>query len=141
MGRRGRRALTDTRTAARAWIDAWSRGWREHDPELIAERYAEDAYVLTAPFREPRVGGAGIAAYACEAFEGEEFVECWFGEPIVAGDRASVEWRAVGVFEGRPYTLEGHSKLRFGPDGLVVDHREYWHESDRQEAAPEGWGR
>jgi len=140
VGRRRWRALTDTEAAARAWIEAWSRGWREHDPDRIAERYADDAFVLTAPFREPRVGGRGMAAYAREAFAGEESVECWFGEPLVSGDRASVEWRAVGVVDGKPYTLEGHSRLRFGPDGRVVDHREYWHESGRHEQAPEGWG-
>ena len=130
----------DAQAAARAWIEAWSCGWHEHDPDVIAERYADDAFILTAPFREPRYGGQGMAEYARWAFDGEESVECWFGEPIVSGDRAAVEWRAVGVIAGKPYTLAGFSKLRFGPDGRVVDHREYWHETESHEPAPKGWG-
>ena len=102
-----------------------------------AKTYVEK---ITAPFREPRHGGRGMAEYARWAFEGEQSVECWFGEPIVSGDQAAVEWRAVGVIAGKPYTLAGFSKLRFGPDGRVVDHREYWHETESHEPAPPGWG-
>ena len=29
--------------AARAWVEAWQRGWTAHDPAPIGERYADDA--------------------------------------------------------------------------------------------------
>jgi hypothetical protein len=51
----------------------------------------------------------------------------WFGEPTVAGDRATVEWWAVSTSGGEEETLAGVSLLRFGEDGLVVDQRDYWH--------------
>jgi hypothetical protein len=127
----------DTRSAAERWSHEWARGWREHDSDVIAALYAHDAVFRSAPFRDlddPR-------RYAEWAFADEEAVECRFGEPIVAGERAVVEYWAVIENGGSEETLFGVALLRFDPDGLVVEQRDYWQmEAGRREPFAE-WGR
>lgn len=127
----------DAEAAVRRWIEGWSRGWAAHDPEPIAALYAEDAVFRSAPFREP----AAPRDYVEWAFADEESVEFRFGDPIVAGDRAAVEyWAVIRAPGGEEETLAGIAVLRFGADGKVVDQHDYWQvEPGRREAWP-GWG-
>ena len=109
--------------AARAWVEAWEQGWRTHDVEAIAGRYADGAVFRSHPFREPE----DARAYVERVFAEEEAEpEVWFGEPISDGDRAAVEYWAIVRYEGRDHTLAGTTLLRFDADGLVVEHRDYW---------------
>jgi len=128
-------------TAARHWAEEWARGWREHDSARIAALYADGAFHWSAPFREPGRGPEGARAYADWAFSDEDSAECWFGEPIVCGDRAVVEWWAVSRSGETEVTLAGASVLRFGDDGLVTEQRDYWNAEDGRREPPEGWGR
>jgi SnoaL-like domain len=113
----------DTRAAADARVNAWTRGWEAGDPAPIAALYAEDAIFRSHPFREPE---PSADAYVERAFADESLVECLFGEPIVDRDRAAVEyWAILGTPRGEE-TLAGVTLLRFGPDGRVVEHRDYW---------------
>ena len=115
--------MTETAEAAKRWAAAWQRAWEEHDSDLVASLYAAGASFRSAPFRDlqdPR-------AYAEWAFSDEDSAEPHFGEPIVAGDRATVEWWAVSASGGKEATLAGVSLLRFDDEGLVVDQRDYWH--------------
>ena len=123
--------------AARSWADEWERGWREHDSRRIAALYADGAVFRSAPFREPQ----DPQAYAEWAFADEEAVECRFGEPIVAGDRAVVEYWAVITARGKEETLAGVALLRFGPDGRVVEQHDYWEMVDGRRAQFDEWGR
>ena len=117
--------------AARAWADAWERGWRTHDADQIAARYADGALIRTHPFRDATYGPEGIRGYADWAFASEEdVVDVGFGDPITAGDRAAVEYWAAVVSGGREQTIRGVSLLRFDDDGLVVEHRDYWASAD-----------
>lgn len=120
----------NTAEAARRWAEEWKRAWEEHEPDRVAALYAEGASFRSAPFRDlqdPR-------AYAEWAFADEDSAEPHFGEPVVSGDRASVEWWAVSTSNGNEVTLAGVSLLRFDPGGLVVDQRDYWHlEEGRRE--------
>lgn len=109
--------------AARAWVEAWELGWRTHDVEPIAERYAEGAVFRSHPFREPEDPRAYVERVLAEE---EAEPEIWFGEPIVSGDRAAVEYWAILRVEGKEQTLAGTTLLRFDTDGLVVEHRDYW---------------
>ena len=57
-----------------------------------------------------------------------------------AGDRAAVEWWASWREDGELLTLAGTTVLRFGPDGLVAEHVDYWVDgTGRLEPYP-GWG-
>jgi ketosteroid isomerase-like protein len=129
----------DVEAAARAWVEAWSRGWPAKDVESIAAVYADDASYRSHPFREPHPEGA--RGYASWAFSEQESVEFWFGEPVASGDRAAVEYWAVLVEAGREMTIAGAAFLRFGADGRVEEHRDYWSELPGPRPPPAGWGR
>ena len=131
----------DAEAAARAWVDAWSRAWPAADPEPLRAVYSDDAVFRSAPFREPHLGREGALEYARSAFaDQDDFTDCWFGEPVVAGDRAAVEYWAVLVENGRPVTIAGVAVLRFGRDGLVRSQRDYWaHEPGAPDPTP-AWG-
>ncbi len=125
----------ETEAAARAWADGWARAWPAADADAVAALYADGAEFRSQPFREldsPR-------AYAEWAFSEQDEAECWFGEPIVAGERAAVEWWGTWVEEDRRLTLAGATVLRFDADGLVVDHRDYWLQAEGGREPYPGW--
>ncbi len=104
-------------------MDAWERGWRAHDADLIAARYAADVEFRSHPFREPE----DARTYVERVFADEEAEpQVSFGEPIVDGDRAAVEYRATVAYSAREHMLAGVTLLRFDDEGLVVEHRDYW---------------
>jgi len=113
--------------AARAWVDAWLQSWSTRDPEPIASRYADSGVFLSHPFREPLVGPAGAREYVAGATADQAAVECAFGEPIVFGERAAVEWWAVITSrDGSQETVAGTSVIRFDGKGKVVEDCAYW---------------
>ncbi len=82
----------DPETAARRWADTWSRSWAQCDIEAIVALYADTAVYRSPAFRQPDLGLAGVRRHLNENFPAEENIECWFGQPIVPGERAAVEW-------------------------------------------------
>ena len=85
--------------------------------------YAEDAVFHSHPFREAEVPGE----YAAWAFGDQAAAECRFGDPVVSGDRAAVDWWAVITSrDGSVETIAGMSLLRIGADGRVVEQRDVW---------------
>ena len=129
----------DTARLAANWARTWTRAWPARDVEAIVSLYAEPALYRALIFREPEAGPASVRRYLTENFGIEEDIECWFGEPIVGGDRAAVEWWATWIEGGTRLTLAGTTILRFDSDGLVVDHRDYWNQVDRREEPYRGW--
>ena len=129
----------DAEAAARRWRDTWERAWPAKDVEAIVELYSEEVPYRALVFREPDRGRAGVRRYLEENFGVENEVDCRFGEPVVDGDRAAVEWWASWIENGEPLTLAGSTFLRFDADGLVVDHRDYWNEVPRREPPFDGW--
>jgi ketosteroid isomerase-like protein len=130
----------DVEAAARRWAETWERAWRDRDVEAVASLYADDAVYRALAFREPDRGIAGVRRYLEENFHVEEEIECWFGEPIAAGNRAAVEWWGTWIENGQCLTLAGTTVLRFDRNGQVVDHRDYWNQVERREPPFEGWG-
>src|SRR5919108_3014740 len=125
----------DAQSAARRWRETWLRAWPAKDADAVASLYAEGARFRSQPFRElqsPR-------AYAEWAFSEQDEAECWFGEPIVAGDRAVVEYWGVVRFQGRDETIAGVALIRFRSDGLVTEQHDYWNVQDGRVEPPEGW--
>jgi ketosteroid isomerase-like protein len=131
----------DAEAAARRWADEWAKGWREHDADRIAALYADEAVFRSQPFREPHRGTTGAREYALWAFADEESVECSFGEPVAAGDRAAVEYWAVVRSSGSEETIAGIAVLRFDADGRVAEQRDYWAMQGGRIEPGEGWGR
>jgi ketosteroid isomerase-like protein len=130
----------DPETAARAWVEGWSAAWPARDAEAVAPLYTDDAVYRSHPFREPHLGRAGVIDYARTAFEQEDAVEFWFGEPVAAGKRAAVEYWAILESDGRELTLAGTTVIRFAPDGRCEEHRDYWSIEEGRRRPPEGWG-
>jgi hypothetical protein len=128
----------DATAAAHAWIEAWQRGWPAEDVETIASRYAEGAVYSSHPFRP----GDTARSYLERAFGEEALVSAWFGEPVVAGDRAAVEyWAVLRPPDGGEITVAGASFLRFNSEGLVTVHRDYWVQVDGSREPADRWGR
>jgi hypothetical protein len=113
----------DTRAAAERWRDVWAHGWRSGAGDEIVALYAEGAYFQSHPFRQ----AVAPADYIVPTLAEEESAECEFGEPIVDGDRAAVEWSAeTKLKDGGAERLAGVSLLRFDDDGLVLEQRDFW---------------
>ncbi len=128
----------DASVAARAWIGAWERGWVARDAEVIAARYAPSAPYLSHPFRDVTTA----LEYVSWAFGEEDLVRCWFGEPVVGDARAAVEyWAILRRPDGSEVTIAGTAILRFGADGRVHNHRDYWVQREGAAGPPAGWGR
>ena len=112
-----------TAEAARRWAEVWSRAWPTADVEAIVALYTPDATYVSHPFRSrvtPREYLEGVFGVQASA-------ECRFGEPIVSGDRAAVDWWGVITdVDGSVETVAGTSLLRFDADGLVVEQRDAW---------------
>jgi hypothetical protein len=127
----------DVLQAATRWGETWQRSWTNGEAAAIAALYAPGAAYRSHPHRRPEAGGA--AAYVRRVFAEESAVECCFGEPIAMGNRAAVEWWASFVEDAREVTLSGTTILTFDSDGLVVDHVDYWVQSDGRVAPFTGW--
>ena len=113
----------ETRAAAERWREVWARGWRAQEAEEILALYAPEAYFQSHPFRKAQTPADYIGPTLAE----EESAECEFGEPIVDGHRAAVQWSAeTKLKDGRIEKLAGVSLLRFDPEGLVVEQRDFW---------------
>ena len=117
----------DAATAARNWIDGWLRAWPARDVDGIAAMYAEGAVYSSHPFRPPETA----RSYVESAFGEEDLVQAWFGEPVVSGNRAAIEYWAI-LRGDDEVTVAGTSMLRFDPDGRVRDHRDYWVQVDER---------
>jgi hypothetical protein len=129
----------DAETAARRWADAWSRAWPQRDAEAIAALYANAAVYRSTAFGQPYLGLAGVRRYLSENLPAEENIECWFGLPIVSGDRAAVEWWASWTEQGQELTFAGVTVLRFDDQGQVVDHRDYDNHVERRQQPYADW--
>ena len=125
--------------AAWRWAAVWSQAWPAKDVETIVALYAEEVRYRALAFREPDRGRAGVRAYLQQNFAVEQDIECWFGEPVAANERAAVEWWASWEEAGHQVTMAGVSLVRFDEDGLVTDQRDHWNEEDRREPPYPGW--
>ena len=113
----------DRSEAAKRWAETWERGWRTQEAEAIVALYAEDAHFQSHPFRQAQAPRDYIEPTLAD----EASAECEFREPIVDGDRATVEWSAeTKLKDGGSEKLAGVSLLRFDADGLVVEQRDFW---------------
>ncbi len=129
----------DAKAAAQRWADTWSRAWPQRDAEAIAALYADTAVYRSPAFRLPDLGLAGVRRYLSEQLPAEENIECWFGQPIVSGDRAAVEWWASWTEQGQDLSYAGVTVLRFDDEGQVVEHRDYDNHVKRRDPPYPGW--
>jgi hypothetical protein len=116
----------DTEQAARRWAETWAAAWPRQDVDAIVALYADDAPYRALAFRAPETP----SGYLRRTFAEESDVTCRFGEPVVSGRRAAVEWWGSWTEDGETLTLAGVTVLRFDDEGRVVDHRDYWNQDE-----------
>ena len=126
---------------ARRWAEGYQRAWRADDPEAAAALYAPDVVYRSEPFRDPHLGRDGVLAYTRRAYATEADQDPRFGTPVAAGSSAAVEYWTTMLDEDQPATLIGTAVLRFAPDGLVAESREYWFLEPGTHPPHDGWGR
>jgi ketosteroid isomerase-like protein len=124
-----------------AWIEAYGRAWEAGDADAAAALFTDDAVYWAHVFREPHRGREAIRAYWHRATGDQEGTEVVFGEPVVDGPRAAVEWWTVMRECGEEVTLPGCLVLRFAGDGRCEELREYWFLEPGVHRPPAGWGR
>ncbi len=127
----------NTAELAERWRSTWERAWPAKNGAAIAALYAGDAIYRSHPFRAPE---RSARDYVEREFALEERIECRFGEPLVTGARAAIEWWASYDEGGEEVTLGGVTVLRFGDDGLVTQHTDYWAEASGRAGPFAGWG-
>jgi SnoaL-like domain len=129
--------VTVAETAASRWAEVWERAWPAADVDAIDALYADDAVFYSHPFRDSQAP----RDYVRWAFSDQAEAECRFGDPVVGGDRAAVDWWAVMTTDdGSVESIAGTSLLRFDANGLVVEQRDVWAlEPGRRELAD--WAR
>jgi ketosteroid isomerase-like protein len=112
-----------TADAARRWAAVWADAWPAADVEAVSALYADGAVFYSSPFRDRQAP----RDYVVWAFADQAEAECRFGEPVVEGDRAAVDWWAVMTSkDGSVESIAGTSLLRFDAGGLVVEQRDVW---------------
>ena len=112
-----------TAESAQRWADVWTRAWPAADVEAIDALYAPNAAYYSHPFRARTTAREYVQAVFAEQAE----AECRFGEPLVSGDRAAVDWWGVITGnDGSVETVAGTSLLRFDAAGLVSEQRDAW---------------
>jgi ketosteroid isomerase-like protein len=127
--------------AARRWAAVWKSAWEARDTDAIIALYHPEAVFSTQPFRTPYLGQAGVREYVSQAFAEEQDVRAWVGQPVVDGDRATIEWWAALTEKGAEITLAGTSVLKFDADGLVTEQRDTWNQAEGRREPPNEWGR
>jgi nuclear transport factor 2 (NTF2) superfamily protein len=129
----------DVLEVATRWAQVWERAWPAKDVEAIAALYSDGARYRAYAFRQPDLGVAGVRDYLRRNFDVEHDIQCRFGEPFAAGNRAAVQWWASWIEDGEALTMAGVTVLRFDDEGLIVDHRDYWNSIPQREGPYPGW--
>jgi steroid delta-isomerase len=108
-------------------IDDLVRFYETLTPESVEEMgrlYADDAY-FKDPFNEVRCL-RDIQAIFGRMFRTVKRPSFTVVERIVGVDSAALTWHFDFNLRGSPLRVRGASVLRFGPDGRVSYHRDYW---------------
>ncbi len=83
----------NSREIARRFAATWQTGWATHDVDLLLSLYAPGIVHRSMPFREPHQGISALREYLTWSFSEENVRSVEFGEPLVDGDTAAIEFR------------------------------------------------
>lgn len=92
--------------------------------DRMGELYATDAY-FKDPFNEVRTL-SDIQAIFAKMFLAVESPRFVITERIVGDASVALTWDFDFSLRGAPIRVRGASVLRFGADGRVIYHRDYW---------------
>lgn len=109
-------------------VIAFFESLRPEDLPAIAQIYADDAR-FRDPFSDVR-GPAAIEAIFAAMFVRLEAPRFAITEVIEGDEQAFLAWDFEFRFRrggaARLQRIQGATLLRFGPDGRIVEHRDYW---------------
>lgn len=109
-------------------VIAFFESLRPEDLPAIAQIYADDAR-FRDPFSDVR-GPAAIEAIFSAMFVRLEAPRFVITEAIEGNEQAFLAWDFEFRFRrgdaARLQRIQGATLLRFGPDGQIVEHRDYW---------------
>lgn len=125
---------------AAAWTDSLFAAWRDRDAERIVRLFAPTAEYRAHPFRPPLIGHAAILTYWRQALASQRRLDLHAGTPLVADNRAAVEWWSALEEDGSELTFAGTLFLRFDDSGLCTSLREVWAQQPGRRAPYAGWG-
>lgn len=94
------------------------------DVQHIGALYTPDAY-FKDPFNEVR-GAEAIGRIFTQMFARVDAPRFFVREMAADGDAAFLTWDFVFQRNGRPLSIHGATLLKFGPDGRIAFHRDYW---------------
>ncbi len=94
------------------------------DVEQLGRYYSEHAF-FKDPFNEVRTLAA-IQAIFRHMFASLEQPRFKILETLSEGNQSFISWDFSFLLRGRPQRIHGSSHLRFGADGRVLYHRDYW---------------
>jgi ketosteroid isomerase-like protein len=100
---------------------------RREDLPRLGRFYAADTR-FKDPFNEV-VGVEAVAGIFRHMFDTLDEPRFVVRDVIVQGDRAFLAWDflfRMRRFDRGGQCIRGASHLRFGPDGLITEHRDYW---------------
>jgi hypothetical protein len=123
-----------------SWAEAYRVAWEQASSEGAAALFAEDATYRDNIYEEPHRGQGGIVDYWEVVTSGQSNVTVRMGDPVVAGNRANVEFWTTMDGEGSPITLAGCLLLDFDDSGRCTALREYWQIAEGARQPPDGWG-
>jgi len=112
---------TDPRTAR---VVAFFAALQPADLRRLDEVYADDAR-FKDPFNDVQ-GVAAIRRIFAHMFETLQSPRFTVLEAVTEGNQCFLTWDFSFSTGGKAMTLHGASHLRFGADGRVVLHRDYW---------------
>jgi uncharacterized protein (TIGR02246 family) len=127
----------DTAEAAQRWAQTLQEAWSASAPEAFLELYADGSVYRTVPGQTEEDGREHMRRSLAL---GEPHPDVWVGEPVVADDRAVVEWWTVITIDGAKQSFAGSAWVRFGDDGLIVEEHDYWRQFEGRVEPWPGWG-
>jgi hypothetical protein len=107
---------------------AWYTTLTPHTLDLVDRYYSPHAY-FKDPFNEVR-GHEGIKAIFQHMFNTSESPHFVINNQFSQAENAFVTWVFHFKIKGKTYAIVGSSHLRFGLDGRVDYHRDYWDTSE-----------
>lgn len=129
-----------TTEQVREWLAGYRQAWEERDADAAAALFTEDALYREQPYEEPHRGRQGVHEYWSTVTSTQSDIRVRYGEIVLHGSHAAVEWWVTLRNDGAEVTLAGEFFLVFEESGLVRELREYWHYSPGTVEPPVGWG-
>ena len=117
-------AAADARVAR---VVAAFEGLAPDNLDALCRLYADDAR-FKDPFNDVR-GQAALRAIFVHMFQALDNPRFEIGERVVQGDQCFLTWDFrfhMKRFDRKEQTIHGGTHLRFGADGRITLHRDYW---------------